>query len=377
MYEDDDDDDELDAERRRRAAGTGAGVLGTGAGVVGNAVEGVSDGLEFAGNKLNDGVSFAQGQGQGLYSRIFGGPDAAAAGASSFEFSNNVVTKFVFLIFVLLIFIFFLYLGLNLIGYILKNNTSPYVVYGMVPGNIALVVPQNTAFSNAVRLNRSNNRAAGIEYTWSFWLLVPNNISYNDGLGESSQPKLPYKMYQHVFSVGSQNKLDSYGNVFNMNSIGVYLRKNMFDDKDMTMMVMQDTAMTLASSDKYYSSSGATPSNILFIANLPTMKWMHIAVRVKGTEMSVYVNGLVAAKLTLDSVVSQNYGEISICANGGFNGSLSNLQYFSYGLSSFDINSVVFAGPNLTQSNGVADTTSKGKPYYLNDGWFSNKMQTS
>ena len=120
MYEDDDDDDELDAERRRRAAGTGAtGVLGTGAGVVGNAVEGVSDGLEFAGNKLNDGVSFAQGQGQGLYARIFGSPDAAAAGASSFEFSNNVVTKFVFLIFVLLIFIFFLYLGLNLIGYIL------------------------------------------------------------------------------------------------------------------------------------------------------------------------------------------------------------------------------------------------------------------
>ena len=174
--------------------------------------------------------------------------------------------------------------------------------------------------------------------------------------------------------------MDVHNNFFIVNGPGVYLRKNMFDNNDVVMVIMMDTVQTLASSQPYgnildVDPNMSTPNNMLQISNIPIMKWIHVAVRVEGTNMDAYVNGIVAGRLVFDSVPNQNFYDINCCCNNGFNGSMSNLQYFNYALTSFDINSIVYRGPNLTQANNVGDTTSFGQPYYLNNSWFYNKMQ--
>ena len=376
--------DPYDDEGRRGAyeGYSGSAAAAPGGGGAGGVAEGIESTAARAkayaqevgqdvGDRFSNGVTYAQNQGQGVLSNLVGvdgSSSSSSSDPSSYDFSNNVVTKFVFLIFVLLIFIFFLYLGLNLIGYILKNNNSPYIFRGIIPGNIQQIYKQNpAALSNSVNLNRSNNRVKGLEFTWSFWLLVPSN---------NEKKKDDASLFQHVFNIGEAATMDQKGNVYMINGPGVYLRRNVFnDDNDMVMMVMMDTVQTLASSQLIPSDlSLNSNANTLMITKLPIMKWIHVAVRVEATAMDTYINGVVAGRVIFDSVPNQNYYDVNCCCNEGFNGSLSNLQYFNYGLSTLEINSIVYGGPNLNQAGSLTETTSAGQPYYLNNMWFSNKM---
>ena len=374
------------------AFGDGGG-MGMGMGSEGSGIE-VTNSGGIVGDTLN---SFAS--------------SSASAAESSYDFTNNIVTKFFYVLLILIAFIFLLNMGLKMIGYMYQNSTNAYVVNGLIPGNIQYIVHQNTAFSNAVTLNRSNNRPYGIEFTWSMWLMVPSNTAFDKSLstdtrcggsgsgtstsgGDSgnSNGKHTQGLFQHLFNVGDLGLVDN--NVYTINGPGVYLRKNVFDEKDMQLVVMMDTVKTLASSQEYWTSScgsgqqqpqqpphqqnstcrSSAPDNILQVSNLPVMKWIHIAIRVEGTTMDVYVNGTVAGRLIFDAVPYQNYYDINCCCNNGFNGSMSNLQYFNYAMTSFDINMIVYRGPNLTQANNLADCTSYGQPYYLNSSWFMDKM---
>ena len=315
-----------------------------------------------------------------------GGDDDDGSGGSAFDFSNSIISKVVFMILTLMAFFFLLYIGVAILGYFIRNNNNPYIIKGMIPGNIQKIVHQNTSFNDAVTLNRSNNRPNGIEFSWSFWILVPSNTPFNAAgggapVGDMSSNANIKGLYQHIFSVGDlHNPIDN--NVYEMNGPGVYLRKNVFDESDMQLIVMMDTASTLASSQQYWNvgsnaktkNNVALPENILQINNLPVMKWIHVAIRVEGMTMDTYVNGIVAGRMVLDSVPRQNFYDINCCCNSGFNGSISNLQYYNHALTAFDINSIVYNGPNLTQSSNIADTTSYGKPYYLNNSWFLDKM---
>ena len=341
-----------------------------------------------AGVGLGSGAAAAAGSGGGSwFSNPFGsGGGEAAAAAGSYDYTNNIVTKFVFLVLVLILFVFFLYLGLNLIGYVVRNNSSPYIVRGLVPGNVPKVISQNPSLSDSVALHRSHDRPAGIEFTYSFWLLITSNKDFvqpktvvgGQYYGNKGMIGTMGDMYQHVFNVGSTT-LDAYKNVMTVNGPGVYLRKNTYDNADNRLLVLMDTVETQASSlwgwdQKGKGSYWSGGNNLMHIDNIPTMKWVHVAVRVQGTTMDTYVNGTVSNKVVFDSVPSQNYYDVNLCQNGGFHGSLSNLQYFDHALSVFDINAIVYAGPNLTQSASIADTTSYGKPYYLSNLWYSEKV---
>jgi hypothetical protein len=68
-------------------------------------------------------------------------------------------------------------------------------------------------------------------------------------------------------------------------------------------------------------------------------------------------------------VPKQNYDDVHVGKNGGFNGSLSNLRYYDYALSAFDINALVNYGPNLTPSS--LDAKPNNVYDYLGLGWYS------
>jgi hypothetical protein len=265
----------------------------------------------------------------------FASPTDLGGASSEFLNSNSIISKFVFLILVLVIFIMLLNLGVYLISYFLRPNTSPYVVKGLINANRKITVTQDPKNSNAVTIYRSNNEDKGIEFTWSVWL-------YLDGLPADSNP---------IFSkgVGSSQKGPAVTFI-----------------KQSTDSTTDSTAETGTGAIKIEMDSVVPndPDNIpVYIKNVPLNRWFNLAIRMQNKIMDVYVNGVVANRYVFKNVPKQNYGDIEV---GGFNGNLSDLRYFDSALNVFQINNITMAGPNLTSAATAKDT----KFDYLANAWY-------
>ena len=85
--------------------------------------------------------------------------------------------------------------------------------------------------------------------------------------------------------------------------------------------------------------------------------------------MDCYVNGVIVNRISFgDYIPKQNYDAIIFAGNGGYPGSISNLRYYDYALSIFEMNSVVYYGPNLSAANGSASNYFD----YLGKSWYSS-----
>lgn len=259
---------------------------------------------------------------------------------ASFEFlqSNTIIAKFAFLILVLICFLIFINLGIMLIGYFTSPSKDPYLIRGMADGNNAKIVTQDPTSDDSIPIARSNNATTGAEFTWSSWLFI------ND-LGNDNNK------YQHIFNKGDGN-YSSANNITSVNNApGLYLHPN-----SNSLHVIIDTV------------NPNDPNTIVDISNVPIKKWFHVALRLKNNIFDVYINGTISNRLLLQNVVKQNYNNVYISQNGGFNGKISNLRYYSYALNVFELNSIVYNGPNLTVTDkilGQSDFT------YLSSMWYS------
>jgi hypothetical protein len=65
-------------------------------------------------------------------------------------------------------------------------------------------------------------------------------------------------------------------------------------------------------------------------------------------------------------------GLIQIGANGGFNGKLSNLVYYSYAVSPFQLQNIFATGPNLTESSLTAQSSTSNN--YISSLWYYNRL---
>ena len=109
------------------------------------------------------------------------------------------------------------------------------------------------------------------------------------------------------------------------------------------------------------------------VDDIPIKKWVNIIIRMQNTIMDVYVNGTISGRLTLTDVPIQNYYNVNITKNGGFNGNLSNLRYYDYAMNIFEITKIVSNGPNLD-----TDAENSGKLQknynYLSTSWYTAKV---
>jgi hypothetical protein len=284
----------------------------------------------------------------GLAESINGFSTQAQAGASasqSFLQSNTIVAKIAFLIFVLILFLIFMALGIQLLQYFLSPSNNPYIISGMLDGTNGQIVRTDPSVSGSIPIPRSNNQSTGLEFTWSIWLYI------ND-LGMDSNK------YQHIFNKGDTSYDPTIGISTVNNGPGLYLAPPNGNPSQATLHIIMNT-----------SSNNDIMSSV-DITNCPIRKWFHVALRMENTIMDVYVNGVVTQRLMLQNVPKQNYNDINICQNGGFNGKLSNLRYYSSALNAFDINNIVSAGPNPTQ-NGLSSTTPTGYYKYLSTTWYA------
>jgi len=256
-----------------------------------------------------------------------------------FLYSDDPFSVFLSIVILIILFILSLNIIMGIINSVNKTN-EVYVVKGMSPGNVPLYIPVNPNSSGGVPINRSDDKT-GIEFTWSVWLNIADVPS-------SSK-------YQHVFSKG-EGALDSTGKVNPNNAPGLYISKN---DNQCNLIVLMNTFSTPITDE-------------LIIPNIPLNKWIHVIIRVINNNMDVYVNGSLVKSHELSGVPRQNFGDVSVALDTGFNGYLSNLKYFAYGLSPGKITTLSNKGPSLKMSSSV--NTLKTSDSYLSSKWYSDNI---
>lgn len=260
--------------------------------------------------------------------------------------SNSIFAKIGFIILVLIVFVYALSLGVNILGYFLQATSSPYIVYGTLDGYDNKIIPADPRQPDSIQVFRSNNASYGAEFTWALWLNIRNNK--NETIS-----------YQHIFNKGDTN-FTTPGVAAVNNAPGLYLTSNGQTGECMLHVVM----------DTVDPSVG---QQVVNVENMPYNQWFHVIVRLENKMLDVYVNGVITNRLPLAAVPKQNYSDINLCQNGGFSGKLSNLRYYNYALSVFEINAVVVGGPNTSVSNLSSNKQMSGTPYYLSSSWYNTQ----
>jgi hypothetical protein len=274
---------------------------------------------------------------------------SAVDASQSFLNSNSIIAKFVFIILVLIVFVFLGKLGLYLMGYFMQPAHNPYIVKGLIDGTTGMYIDQNPSDKKLPVIQRSNNQLTGLEFTWSTWLLYKN----------SSATTPPYS---NVFNKGS-NDYDGSGVAQTSNGPGLYFsNSNPLTNYAPGLHVVMDDV--------------TSARNVLDISNIPVGKWFHVAIRMENKIMDVYVNGVISGRYVFTNVPKQNYYGVYVSQNGGFNGNLSNLQYFSKALSVTEINNILLAGPNLTANKLAQKNASTNYSFYISNLWYNNKLAT-
>jgi len=306
-----------------------------------NAFGGITNSIADARTNLNSAVSDFSSK-------------SAVDASSEFLESNTIVAKFAFIIIVLVGFMLLFRLGAIIMSYFFMPSGSPYLVQGKINGSEAIIIKQDTRSSFPV-VKISDNAPSGIEFSYSTWLFLK---------GENTQ-----NTYKHVFNKGilSSDTADTV-NAAGNNAPGMFLMTK--PDGTNSALIKMDTMQ----------SDGAltTPTNSASIQldNLPNNKWLNIVIRVQNRIMDVYVNGVLTARKDLEYVPRQNYGPVNVCANGGFNGSLSNLRYYDSALNVFQINQIVASGPDTSASkSSSAATDTSGFYYYLSSQFYQSNLR--
>ena len=217
----------------------------------------------------------------------------------------------------------------------LKPNESPHLIDGMVDAKQMIIFTQDPSSNGAVTIYRSVNATDGLEFTWSTWIFI-DNLQTNAG------------KYKHIFSKGNSN-LSENGMIQPNNAPGLYIAPN-----TNALVVVMNTFNVI--------------NEEVIIPDIPLNKWVNVIIRCENTTMDVYINGTIARSINLVGVPKQNYGDVYVGMNGGFDGYISNLWYYNYALGTAAIQKISNNGPNtkMIGGNGMLDRMFN----YLSIRWF-------
>lgn len=270
-------------------------------------------------------------------------------GTRDFLKSNSIIAKLSFLLLVLFLFILALRLGIILLGWIFTPSKSPVLIDGMIDAKEMNIISQDPNVDSNIPIIRSKNEKGGIEFTWSVWIYI-NNLTYKNG------------QYRHVFHKGndkvmtSSSSTDKNGMISPNNAPGLYIGPN-----TNTITIVMNTFENITEE--------------ITIDNIPIKKWMNVIIRCNGNILDVFINGTLARRHLFKSVPKQNYGDVYVSMNGGFDGYTSDLRYFDNAISTSKVQDILGKGPNLVlKSNNDATkySSQKGSPYLAQQWYFNN-----
>jgi hypothetical protein len=231
----------------------------------------------------------------------------------------------------------------------------------MIDAKHQQVIPQDPSMKGNIPILRSANDVTGMEFTWSTWVYIEES-SFEDGQANGSERTRksqtdPRPPYHHIFSKGNGNKYTKGINEPN-NAPGLYLSK--------------ETNQLLIIMNTFNKPTNESLDETVIIPNVPVNKWINIMIRVsKQRQLDVYINGSLVRRHMYKGVPRQNYGDVLVAQNGGFDGYISELRYFNTALGTTKIQSIVDDGPNMkmaseTSSQSLVDS----RPHYLSTKWY-------
>lgn len=233
--------------------------------------------------------------------------------------------------------------------------------YSTLPSNNKVVLmeytknnPSNDIIGGEMIMPSSDGKY-GIEMSYSFWMYIDNlnNIT-------SQNPR----QLLHVLHKGDKHSNPSQ-------CPGIWLRK----DNNMVSMVVK--------TNTFYSPKECIKGNIqnencylekCHITNIPTKKWVHVAVVVINKNIDLYVNGFLKKRCLLKGLPRLNIGDVYITqSNNGlltFNGLMSKVYYYNYAIPIWLIERLSKEGP----SQKIEDTVMEVQPPYLASSWWTGRM---
>lgn len=237
-----------------------------------------------------------------------------------------------------------------------KGNTnkedSPILLSGLVSAKISKEFKQDPNIENSKTLKRSINEN-GIEYTYSFWMYISGDTWHpNNG---SSWKHVLHKGPKINKSFGTSDEPDVISPI---QSPGIWL--------DPTDNVM-----------RLYVNTFETNTEYVEISNLPVQKWIHLVYTQSNFTSNVYINGRLKTSHNLKTLPRQNYYNLHLTNNDGFNGYLTTMQYFNYVLSPSTIYDLTKKGPTLEKNTvNLSYEPSSDSPHlqthtqYLSNRWW-------
>lgn len=268
-------------------------------------------------------------------------------GPKDFLRSNSLIARLAFLLLVVFLFIIALRLGIMLLGWIFSPSKSPLLIDGMIDAKEMNIISQDPNVKGNVPILRSDNRTGGIEFTWSVWIYI-DDLTYKEG------------QYRHIFHKGNDNvntRKTPVGMVFPNNAPGLYLGPN-----KNTIVVVMNTFENITEE--------------ITIDNIPVKKWVNVIIRCDSNILDIFINGTLTRRHILKSVPKQNYGDVYLSMNGGFDGYTSNLRYFDHAIGTSKVNEIIRGGPNLKLKGDSLSTKSSKLPY-LALRWYFTEANSS
>jgi hypothetical protein len=111
------------------------------------------------------------------------------------------------------------------------------------------------------------------------------------------------------------------------------------------------------------------------IVDIPLNKWFHLLLRCRNKEFDVFINGMITKSIQLEGLPKQNYGDVNIAMNNGFNGNISNLWYYNYAMGTKAIFDLTQQGPNTnSKDNGMGALSIKQMGNFLSLRWYIGGM---
>jgi hypothetical protein len=152
----------------------------------------------------------------------------------------------------------------------------------------------------------------GDEFSYSFWLYI-NDYDYL------------YNQTKSVLTVGQTN--------------GSSVAPGIFLGPQNSDLVVKVNTINQPSSEITFNGED------LVIRDLPLQRWVCVVVTYSNRVVSLYLNGKLTKSQLLESpAVNLNSTRVSITPNGGFNGQISNVQYYNHELSPYDIYRIYILG---------------------------------
>lgn len=261
------------------------------------------------------------------------------SGTADFLESNSAIAKIAFLLLVLIAFTFVLRLATNLIQTYFAPSPNPILINGLKRGNQPKIISQHPKDNGSVTIMRSKNESGGIEFTWNLWLFI-ESVDMNG-------------KYQHIFHKGDSKIGGDMISQIN-NGPGLYIKKNDTNNGAELRVVM--------------SSFENPKAADISIPNIPLQKWINVTIRAKHKNLDIYVNNNIVHRHIFEgSPPKQNYGNVYVGQQSGFDGLISNLRYFNRALTGVEVANIVKKGANLKAADG--DSMSINPPY-LSMRWY-------